>query len=121
MTLPSNDTETDTSFPPSPIEGTERLVPIESWLEMFGETQVTGVEFDEYWYESVEAGAAYFFRWLDKPRATVLVVWNMEQPTHIECRMIGDVLMADIDTVPIVAEVTHLFRCAGFWQGQAVQ
>ncbi len=121
MTLPSNDTETDTTFPRSPIEGTERLVPIKSWLEMFGEAQVTGVQFDEYWSESVEAGVAYFFRWLDRPRATVLVVWNMEQPTHIECRTIGDALVSDTEAVPIVAEVTHLFRSAGFWQGQSVQ
>jgi hypothetical protein len=54
-----------TPFPPPPIRGTARLKPISSWAEMHGETEVTKVEFDLFWYDSVLDGVAYFFRWLD--------------------------------------------------------
>jgi hypothetical protein len=82
---------------------------------MFHEKQVTGVEFDEFWYESVEEGVAYFFSWLGNPRSTVLVVWNDKEPTYIECRKVGDQLASEIEAASIHAEITQLFRNAGFW------
>jgi hypothetical protein len=54
---------------PPPIPGTERLVPITSWPEMYIETEATKVEFDLFWYDCVLDGVAYFFRWLGEPRA----------------------------------------------------
>ncbi len=117
-TLP-NATEAEYFFVSPPIPGNEGLLPITSWEDMYLETQTTGVEFDEFWYESVEEGVAYFFVWLGPPRSTVLVVWDNNGPTHVECRTFGDVLVSEADTVPILAEVVHLFRSAGFWRGEA--
>lgn len=120
MILPPNDTRTDCNFPPPPIKGSRRLVPITSWPEMLREKEITGVEFDEYWYEGVLAGVVFFFRWLDGPRATVLVVWDGQAPKHIECRSLGAALVSGRDAEPILAEVTRLFREAGAWRGEAV-
>ena len=108
------DTQVDPRFPPSPVEPSDRLTPIRTWYEMFVETGVTGVEFDLFWYESVEAGLAYFFRWLGQPRATVLVVWDEQGPLHIECRTFGDQPVSAPDADPIVAEVMTAFHGAGF-------
>lgn len=108
----------DDAFPAPPIKGSRRLVPIRSWSEMFREVQVTGVEFEEFWYASVEDEVAYFFRWLGEPRCTVLVIWQDEGPTHVECRTLGDVEVLGSDAVFIAAEVAYLFRAAGFgWIG----
>ena len=95
------------------------LVPITSWPEMHGETQITNVEFDLFWYDSVADGVAYFFRWLGQPRSTVLVVWNDEGPTHIESRNMGDLLLSAEDSANITAEVTSAFRAAGYWRNMA--
>jgi hypothetical protein len=119
MNSSRNDTEAKYLFPPPPINGSERLVPITSWAEMFRETQLTRVEFDAFWYERVEDGIAYFFKWLNVPRATVLVVWDDIKPTHIECRSAGDMIISEVDAAPILAEVVDLFRGAGFWEGEA--
>jgi hypothetical protein len=102
-------------FPPPPIPGTERLVPITSWAEMHSETEATKVEFDLFWYHSVLDGVAYFFRWLGEPRATVLVVCDDAAPTHIECRKRADAPLAEEESATIIAEVTHAFRAAGYW------
>lgn len=107
------------TFPRSPVQGNTQLIPITSWPEMHDETRVTKVEFDLFWYESVTEGVAYFFRWLGQPRSTVLVVWNNQGPTHIECRTMGDVLVSPQDSAEIVAEVTSAFRAAGYWQHMA--
>ena len=112
----TNDTRTVGVFPPPPVEASDLLVPITTWPEMFRETEFTGVEFDEFWYDSVEDGTAYFFRWLGEPRSTVLVVWDDEKPTHIECRKCGDLLASVDEAERIIAEVTQLFRNAGFWR-----
>ena len=110
------DTNEDATFPPSPVAASELLVPITSWPEMFRETAVTGVEFDLFWYDSVEKGVAYFFSWRGEPRATVLVVWSDSGPTHIECRKVGDTVTSESESMSIIAEVTQLFRSAGFWR-----
>lgn len=119
MKIEAQDAEANGTFPPAPVEGNAHLVPIRTWAEMFRETQITGVEFEEFWYESVEEGVAYFFSWLGKPRCTVLVVWDETEPTCIECRKVGDQLVTEIEGAPIHAEVTQLFRSAGFWQSHA--
>jgi len=120
MALTSADAETDKDttgiFPSPPVRGGELLVPITSWPKMHRETQTTKVEFDLFWYDSVTDGVAYFFRWLGEPRSTVLVVWNDEGPTHIECRKIGDVLVSAQESASITAEVTAAFRAAGYWR-----
>jgi hypothetical protein len=77
---------------------------------MYGETTVTGVEFDAHWYESVEAGVAYFFRWMGEPRSTVLAIWDDRGLTHVECRKTGDLLLTSKESTPIVAHVTRAFR-----------
>ncbi|MDZ4157720.1 MAG: hypothetical protein U1E09_14290 [Methylococcales bacterium] len=119
MKIDAQDAEANGTFPPAPVEGSAHIAPIRSWAEMFQETQITGVEFEEFWYESVEEGVAYFFSWLGNPRCTVLVVWDEKEPTCIECRKVGDQLVTEIEGAPIHAEVTQLFRSAGFWQSQA--
>ena len=108
----ATDTKMRGDFPVPPFVGSELLVPITSWPEMHRETEVTNVEFDLFWYDSVEEGAAYFFRWLGEPRSTVLVVWNNDGPTHIECRKVGDLLASDAESASIIAEVTQRFRDA---------
>ena len=110
-----NDKKIEGAFPPPPVKASEFLLPITTWSEMFHETQVTGVEFDQFWYDSVEDGRAYFFRWLGESRSTVLAVWDDERPTYIECRRRGDLLASADEAERIIAEVTLLFRNAGFW------
>ena len=112
----AHDIAAKAAFPSPPIAASELLVPITSWPEMFRETEATGVEFDLFWYERVEDGIAYFFSWLGEPRSTVLVVWNSEGPTHIECRKMGDLPATETESLPIIATITHLFRGAGFWR-----
>jgi hypothetical protein len=114
------DTKLEGAFPPPPVEARELLVPITTWAEMFRETKLTGVDFDEFWYDSVEDGTAYFFRWMGEPRSTVLVVWDKKKPTHIECRKSGDLLASADETERIIAEVTLLFRNAGFWSDHVI-
>jgi len=75
----------DGIFPPPPVKGSKLLAPITTWPDIFREAKVTGIIFDDFWYDSIEERAAYFFRWLGEPRSTVLVVWNDEMPNHIEC------------------------------------
>ena len=103
------------NFPPPPIPGDELLAPITSWEAMYAETRVTGVEFEQFWFESVQEGAAYFFSWLGDPRTTVLIVWTDDGPTHIECRTLGDQEVAGDESRSIVAAVTLQFRNAGYW------
>jgi len=86
---------------------------------MFRETEVTGVEFDLFWYGAVQDRVAYFFSWFGHPRSTVLVVWTDEGPTHIECRKGNDLLISSTESAPIIADITHVFRRAGFGHGQA--
>lgn len=105
-------------FPPPPVKGSKLLAPITTWPDIFREAKVTGIIFDDFWYDSIEEGAAYFFRWLGEPRSTVLVVWNDEGPTYIECRKKGDLPASAEETERIIAEVTLLFRKAGFWRNQ---
>jgi hypothetical protein len=119
------------AFPPPPVEGTARLIPITSWYEMYRETILNGVEFDLFWLESVEERVAYFFRWIGEPRCTVLVVWSSER-LHIECQKANPaknwgterpavdpregqaVALSAAESLPIEGEVTYLFRDAGF-------
>ena len=110
--------EIEPPFPPPPIGTTTLLVPITSWGEMHMEATDMGIEFDLFWYESVTKGVAYFFRWLSEPRCTVLVVWDNEGPTHVECRRRGDILLSDDECAPILAEVIEVFRAAGQWPNQ---
>lgn len=115
-----NDKKIEGAFPRPPVKASELLVPITTWSEMFSETRITSVKFDKFWYDSVEDGLAYFFRWLGEPRSTVLVVWNNERPTHIECRRIDDLLVPAAESEQIIAEVTQLFRNAGFWRNDVI-
>jgi len=109
----STDTVANASFPIPPITGSESLVPITSWPEMYRETTTTGAEFDEFWYESVEDRVAYFFRWLGEPRCTILAVWDDRGLTHVECRKAGDVVVSETESVPIIAVLTNAFQNAG--------
>ena len=109
------------AFPPPPVKGSERLVPITTWAEMFRETQITGVEFDEFWCDRVEAGVAYFFHWLGEPQFTVLVVFDDQGPSLIECRKFCDVLACENESEPIIAEVMQLFSDAGFRRSEVEQ
>lgn len=103
------------NFPQPPIQGSELLIPITSWESMYAETQVTGVEFEQFWFDSVEEGVAYFFSWLGDPRATALIVWTDDGPTHIECRTFGDQEVSSDESRAIVATVIVQFRKAGYW------
>ena len=101
-------------WPPSPIVGTDLLVPITSWEMMLEETRITGVEFDGFWLEQVESGVAYFFRWLANPRATVLVIWKDREVGHAECRGIGDRVFSKEEARAIVNRAVRLFEGSGY-------
>jgi len=108
-------TTTDGLFPPHPVESGSALVPIKSWADMFLETEVTGIEFDAFWYRIVEGGAGCYFRRMGVPRCTVLVLWNVDGPELIECRASGNRLLAAPEDDSIVAQVTQLFLAAGYF------
>ena len=114
MSVRANDTQIVPPFPSCPVAAGSLLVPITSWPDMFRETEITGVEFSEFWYESVEDRVAYFFRWLGEPRATVLAIWESKQLTFVECRKSGDVPVSALEAMPIVTEVIRAFQSAGF-------
>lgn len=89
------------------------LVPITTWLEMHHEANATQVEFEYFWYEHLYCDVVYFFRWLGDVRATVLVVWDCNGPTYIECRKRSDALMDDQESAPIVDHVIRAFWTSG--------
>jgi hypothetical protein len=119
MRTKTTDTKAEAVFPPPPVAASKLLVPITSWPEMFREEIITGVEFDAFWYECVEDRVAYFFSWLGEPRSTVLVVWDDEGPTHVECRRIGDLVLSTAESMPIIAELGRAFRNAGLASAKA--
>lgn len=101
-------------FPPPPIEGDRTLVPIGNWLQMYHEAIATQVEFEYFWFEQVCCEVAYFFSWFSSDvRATVLVVWDCDGPTYIECRKLPDTLVDDHERALIVNHVVHAFWAAG--------
>jgi hypothetical protein len=102
-------------FPPPPIPGNDLLIPITSWEAMYADTQVTGVVFEQFWYDSVQEGVAYFFRWQGEPRATVLIVWTDEGLTHIESRTFDDQEITGDDSKAVIASIIVQFREAGYW------
>lgn len=104
-------------FPAPPVAGSKLLMPIRSWEEMHRETQEVGVEFDGFWLDSVQEGVAYFFRWLGKPRATVLVIWQGDRVTHVECRKVGDLEVTDSEMAPVNAELSRIFASTVFSRG----
>ena len=108
------DTKAEATFPSPPIAASELLAPITSWPEMFREETITGVEFDAFWYQSVEEGVAYFFRWLGEPRSTVLAIWDGEGFTHVECRKSGDLPLSTAESMPIIEEIARAIRNGGF-------
>lgn len=108
------DSPIELGFPPPPIAGNSKLVPIRSWHEMFLETKVTDVEFDNFWFESVAEEVAYFFSWLDQPRATILAIWGNKELAYIECRTLGDVLVEGEALEPILTMVIQAFQQAGY-------
>ena len=87
---------------------------------MVCEARITGVEFDQFWYESVKDHVAYFFRWLGAPRSSVLVVFSDESLYHLECRTLGDQLVPRMKAEPIITEVVKRFQGAGFWRDRPV-
>jgi hypothetical protein len=101
----------DKPFPPAPMSASARLRPLDSWQSIYREAQVTGIEFDAFWYEAAADGICYFFSWLGEPRSTVLVILDEERVTHVECRKVGDLLMTDAETAPILAELADSFAC----------
>ena len=92
-------------------------MPITSWEEMHRETKEVGVEFDDFWLDSVQERVAYFFRWLGSPRATVLVIWQDDRVTHVECRKVGDIELTESEMVPVNAELARIFAKTNFSQG----
>jgi len=78
------------------------------------EGRSTKVDYDVFWDESVHEGAAYFFRWLGEPRATVLAIWAGEDLVHVEVRKCGDVLPSAAQAEPIAAHIVRAFSRSGF-------
>ena len=107
-------------FPDSPVPASDLLVPITCWSGMICESRITGIEFDQFWYESVKDGVAYFFRWLGVPRSTVLVITYDDLLYHLECRTLGDQLVHRQEAEPIIAEIVKQFQDAGFWRNPPV-
>jgi hypothetical protein len=101
-------------FPAPPIEPTPSLVPLVSWHDVVQEIATTGIEFDGFWLDSVREGVAFLFSWHGRVRATVLAVWEPGLLRHVECRTLGDTLLADEDADLIEIEVRRLFALVGF-------
>lgn len=101
-------------FPPPPIAASARLVPLASWYEVVQEANCTGIEFDDFWLDSVHEHVAYLFSWRGPARATVLAVWEDDELKHVECRTIGDRLCSPDDSAVIEAEIKRLFGLAKF-------
>ena len=101
------------AFPPPPVKGSKLLVPITTRAEMFCEIKVTSVQCDGFWKKNVDDGVAYFFRWMGKPRATVLVIWGHAKNIYIECRKIGNLPVTGKEFKIVYAEVIKLFQDAG--------
>lgn len=104
-------------FPSPPVHGSELLAPITSWEQMHREAMDVGVEFEHFWFDSVQEHVAYFFRWLGQPRATVLVIWQDDRVTHVECRKMGDIAMTESELTPVNAELSRIFMNTSFTQG----
>ena len=122
MTYLADDIRTvEGRFPRPPVKASNFLVPITTWPDIFHEAKITGITFDEFWYDSVEEGVAYFFRWLGEPRSTILVIWQDEGPTHIEGYKRKYIPLSEDELEPIVAEVTMLFRNAGLRPNHLLQ
>lgn len=103
-------------FPPSPVVATSRLTPITTWVQTHEETKATNVEFDALWYDHVNCGVASFFRWTGDVRATVLVVWDDNEPILIECRKRPDELMGEVESASAVEAVMAAIRHAGLFR-----
>jgi hypothetical protein len=97
-------------FPVPPIPASPALQPIRRWSDMEAEARVTGVQFDAFWDACVGDEIAYFFRWLGRTRATVLVVFEADGPIFIEVRQAPDVEVAGRDAEPVLDEVLRLFH-----------
>jgi hypothetical protein len=100
----------DGSFPAPPVSESRLLVPIPSWQEMYDECKTTGVEYEEFWDESVGAEVAYFFRWMGEPRSTVLVVWDGFGVLHVESRTNRDMPVSVEEGRLIEQEVRAVFK-----------
>lgn len=85
---------------------------------MRAERKGTGVDYDLFRDESISEGVAYFFSWRGEPRATVLVVRADRTLTHIECRGVGDQLLDEGQSLPIVGEIVRMFLAVGFGAGK---
>jgi len=118
MNLRRRDFAVTGTFPEPPVGGSRLLAPITSWEEMYRESQATGVDFDEFWDESIQEGIAYFFRWLGEPRATVLVIWDRNRLSHVECRKAGDRVLSEGEMAPVNTELARLFSDARFARGE---
>lgn len=81
---------------------------------MWEETRTTNVEFDAYWLDHVESGAAYFFRWMGQPRATVLAIWDDHGLHVVECRGKGDRELTAEESREVITEVHRQFADEGF-------
>ena len=100
-------------LPTSPIPGSAVLFPLKSWQEIYIEHRRHGIDFDAFWYESLEAGICSFYRWSGSPRSVVLAVFDTSTLRHIECRKQGDVELDPDESAPIVAELVREFARIG--------
>ena len=108
------DTPFNTIFPAWALDRTDDLVSIASWRDLHAETEVTGVEIDQFWCESIDDGVAYFFKWLGEPRATVLAVAGEQSLTFVECRQSWDKPVGQLAATEVVSTVVKAFGRAGF-------
>ena len=96
------------AFPP--LQPSASLNPIRTWEAMYREVQITGVEFDAFWYECVSEGVVCFFSWTGGPRATVLVVLGDDRILHLECRGEGDYCLSAEAAAPIALELWRVLE-----------
>ena len=91
------------------LEPSATLQPIGTWEGMCRELSVTGVEFDDFWFESARRGIACFFGWTGAVRATGLIVIDNKRILHLEARGVGDWRLASPEVDPIALEVWRMF------------
>lgn len=109
-------------FPTSPLPPHRLLIPLESLEAVFDESVEMQIEFERIWIEHICEGVAYLFSWRGEPRATVLVVMDGNEITHVEVQSRGGSRIEGDGFRPIASVLEELCHRAGFrlWQRDGV-
>jgi hypothetical protein len=103
------------SFPVPPIQGTDLLIPIASAEDLLREHKEMEIVFDNCWMSGVISwNTAYFFRWSGEIPAVVLVIFERNRLTHIECLTRGGSPVPTPQRSTILSSVVQSFEDEGY-------